>query len=59
MPYYSYQCKACGALKGDVRSIEQRHDGPTCHICNAPRMQLVIDAVRGIVREPAAPRRQK
>lgn len=56
MPYYSYQCNGCGALKGDVRSIEQRHDGPTCHICKTPNMRLVIDPVRGIVKDPAVPK---
>lgn len=57
MPYYTYQCQ-CGALKGDVRTIDERHDGPTCHHCGE-KMKLVVDAVRGIVRDPAVPRRTK
>lgn len=56
MPYYSYQCAKCQALKGDVRCIDQRHEGPTCHVCNTPGMKLVLDPVRGIVRDPAVPK---
>lgn len=56
MPLYSYVCPSCGWGRTDIRTIEQRHEAPTCDRCRSV-MKLVLDAVRGIVKNPAVPRR--
>jgi putative FmdB family regulatory protein len=52
MPYYTYQCRGCGNLQSDVRLIDERHDAPKCHKCKG-ETGLVVDPVRGIVKDPA------
>lgn len=56
MPAYQYKCPKCGWDKLDMRTVEERHDGPTCHRCNV-KMDLQVSAVVGIVRNPAVPRK--
>lgn len=59
MPLYEYECGVCGYREDQVRSIDNRHQGPGCSECNsdfAPYsgMKLVISPVRGFVKFPAA-----
>ena len=56
-PLYVYRCEHCGAERADMRTIEARHDSPVCR-CHGP-MVLIINAVRGIVKEPAVPKSWK
>lgn len=55
MPLYSYKCPKpkCLGTHAELRTIEERHDGPLCH-CGT-KMELQIDPVRGIVKNPAVP----
>lgn len=55
MPYYTYQCRTCSNLMSDVRTIPERHDSPQCYKCRGST-QLVLDPVRGIVKDPAVPK---
>ncbi len=58
MPLYVYECPICNGQRSDMRTVDDRHAGPTCDKCNWP-MILVPQAVPGIVRNPAVPRRQR
>lgn len=56
MPLYVYNCEPCRKDSLDVRTIEERHLSPKCDGCGKP-MKLQISAVTGIVRNPAAPKK--
>lgn len=56
MPLYTYECSLCEWRRTDMRLIAERNDGPTCDICGEEDMKLVINAVPGIVKNPAVPR---
>lgn len=58
MPLYEYECPRCASQRSDVRTVEQRHDGPKCDFCSTP-MALVVSPVRGVVKNPAVPRGNK
>lgn len=53
MPLYEYKCVPCQKVREDMRTIDNRLKGPTCYICGDP-MKLIISAVRGFVKNPAA-----
>jgi putative FmdB family regulatory protein len=55
MPLYSYMCDLCHRGRTDIRTIENRHKGPTCDFCRGS-MRLLIDAVAGVVKDPAVPK---
>lgn len=55
MPLYEYKCRECGYWREDIRLVAERHDAPKCDRCKAA-MQLILSAVRGIVKDPAAPK---
>lgn len=59
MPAYNYQCPNCGAVKTDMRKIEERHDGPRCHQGCRFKMKLLVSPVVGIVKNPAVPKGSK
>ena len=57
MPLYVYSCPRCQQMRSDIRCIDQRHDGPLCDVCiPVTKMELVIGATPGIVKNPAVPR---
>lgn len=58
MPAYIYTCPTCDAQRWDMRTVAERHDGPTCDRCREP-MKLLIGPTPGVVRDPAVPRKQK
>lgn len=58
MPFYQYECAKCEHRRGDVRTVAERHDGPTCDVCKA-QMKLVVTPVAGIVKNPAVPRSRR
>lgn len=59
MPVYAYDCPkpGCFGRMVDMRSIDERHEGPLCH-CGTP-MELRITPVFGVVKNPAVPRSSK
>lgn len=55
MPLYVYKCPRCEALREDIRTIEERHDGPLCDMCiPVYKMELVLAPPMVIVKNPAA-----
>lgn len=58
MPLYVFECAICNSQRSEMRTIEERNDGPECDRCRWP-MILVISPVAGIVKNPAVPRRSK
>lgn len=58
MPLYAYECAQCAKSRSDMRTIENRNNGPTCDRCRR-KMTLVISPVAGIVKNPAVPRGSK
>lgn len=59
MPLYTYECPGCKYRATDMRVIAERHDGSKCYACGKHKMELQIDAVRGIVRNPAVARSKR
>ena len=59
MPIYEYRCPRCGQIQEAIRCIADRYDAPLCfeHPKAAVEMQFVVSPVRGIVVDPAVPRR--
>lgn len=61
VPYYVYECPTCGSQCSELRSIDERNDGPMCdyHRDSAIKMELQIQPVPGFVKAPAVPRSSK
>lgn len=58
MPLYVYKCEPCKTERSDMRTIAERHIGPSCDRCGF-MMKLTVSAVPGIVKNPAVPRSPK
>ena len=62
MPWYVYACPRCGATAEELRPMDDaKINPPVCYNGDVPiDMQLVVSAVPGVVRNPAAgPRKSK
>lgn len=61
-PIYLYECSICGKTLEEMRCIASRDSLPYCY-CNvdhrgvANAMQRVVTPVKGIVKNPAVPRK--
>lgn len=54
MPLYEYECDKCRTYQTGMRRIEEREtENPWCFRCQQ-RMKLIISAVTGFVKNPAA-----
>lgn len=58
MPLYDYECAQCDTSTQEMRKIDERHEAPECYVCKQS-MKLMLAPVRGIVKDPAVPRRVK
>jgi DNA-directed RNA polymerase subunit RPC12/RpoP len=55
MPLYLYTCPKCEATRSDMRTIDERKDGPRCDR-DGSKMVLTLAPVIGIVKNPAVPK---
>jgi putative FmdB family regulatory protein len=39
---YAYRCPSCGHQQDDVRSVEERHNGPNCAKCGTKTEKLIL-----------------
>lgn len=62
MPLYTYKCSVCGYERTDLRTIDERGEGPFCYgdVTNQDHeptmMDLQITPVAGFVKNPAVRR---
>lgn len=59
MPVYEYRCFECGHTQDEIRAIADRTaNAPECPHCELI-MTPVIGPVRGVVKNPAVPKRNR
>lgn len=59
MPIYTFACK-CGNTVDVIRCIADRNKPSYCALCpDGPRMKKVLSPTRGVVKNPAVPKRSK
>jgi putative FmdB family regulatory protein len=57
MPIYDYHCPKCGAEDRAIRCIADHDKGDTCYRCGKAKMEQILGATQGIVKDPAVPPR--